>query len=293
VAQTQALKRRVRSVKNAKQITKALEVVAASRMRRVQAAVGHSRQYGDIAAEIIRRVAPSQEAQQHPYFKQIEEKANTLYIVFSSDRGQAGAFNSNIFHLATNAMHEDRQAGQTSSVIVFGKKGARFFARLKNINLLGTYVDVEDNPETNVFAPVIETIENGFENGDFSRVNLVFTQFVSALNQKATIKQLLPVSVPESEATDESESTTVYEFEPDLEAVINEALQLYLEAQLMQARIESAASEYAMRMIAMGNANRNAGDLIDSLTLELNAARQASITQEIAEITGGAEALNG
>jgi F-type H+-transporting ATPase subunit gamma len=289
MAQDQVLKRRVRSVRNAKQITKALEVVAASRMRRVQAAVEHSRQYGNIAAEIIRRVAPSQEAQQHPYFKQSEEKGNTLYVVFTSDRGQAGAFNSNIFHLVTNSMHEDRQAGQTPSVVVFGKKGSRFFARLKNINLLGTYVDVEDNPETNVFAPVIETIENGFENGGFNKVNLVFTEFVSALNQKARIRQLLPVTVPES--TDQNESTMVYEFEPDLESVIDEALQLYLEAQLMQARIESAASEHSMRMIAMGNANRNAGDLIDSLTLELNAARQAAITQEIAEITGGTAAI--
>jgi F-type H+-transporting ATPase subunit gamma len=289
MAQDQILKRRVRSVKNAKQITKALEVVAASRMRRVQAAVEHSRQYGNIAAEIIRRVAPSQEAQQHPYFKQTEKAGNTLYIVFTSDRGQAGAFNSNIFHLATNSMHEDRQAGHTSSVVVFGKKGSRFFARLKNINLLGTYVDVEDNPETNVFAPVIETIENGFENGDFNTVNLVFTEFVSALNQKARIRQLLPVTVPES--TDQNESTMVYEFEPDLESVIDEALQLYLEAQLMQSRIESAASEHSMRMVAMGNANRNAGDLIDSLTLELNAARQAAITQEIAEITGGSAAI--
>jgi F-type H+-transporting ATPase subunit gamma len=290
MAQDQVLKRRVRSVKNAKQITKALEVVAASRMRRVQAAVEHSRQYGNIAAEIIRRVAPSQEAQQHPYFKQAEVKTNALYIVFTSDRGQAGAFNSNIFHLVTNAMHEDRQAGLSSSVIVFGRKGSRFFARIKNINLLGTYQDIEDNPETNVFAPVIETIESDFENGDFGTVNIVFTEFVSALNQKAQIRQLLPVTVPED--ADENEKTTVYEFEPDLEAVIEEALRLYLEAQLMQARIESAASEHSMRMVAMGNANRNASDLIDALTLELNAARQATITQEIAEITGGAAAIN-
>src|SRR5438309_6981723 len=139
-AQEQTLKRRIRSVKNAKQITKALEVVAASRMRRVQSAVASSRAYGDIAASIIAKIAPSQEAKQHPYFQKADN-ANTLYIIFTSDRGQAGAFNSNIFHLVTSAMQQDRQADHTPSVIVFGKKGARFFAKLQNIKLLSAYED--------------------------------------------------------------------------------------------------------------------------------------------------------
>jgi F-type H+-transporting ATPase subunit gamma len=295
VAQEQVLKRRVRSVKNAKQITKALEVVAAGRMRKVQAAVANSRAYGNLADAIIRRVAPSQEAQQHPYFKPAPEKPKKLYIVFTSDRGQAGAFNSNILHLVTDAIHADKQAGQEPSVIVFGKKGARFFARVHDVNLLGAYTDVEDIPETNVFAPVIESIENGISNGDFNSVVVVYTQFVSALVQKAQAKQLLPITVPEPttavEGNNDGVDNKVYEFEPSLESVLEEALRLYFEATLMQARIESAASEHSMRMIAMGNANRNAGDLIDSLTLELNATRQAAITQEIAEITGGAAAI--
>jgi F-type H+-transporting ATPase subunit gamma len=284
VAQEQALKRRVRSVKNAKQITKALEVVAAARMRRVQTAVGHARSYGNIAASIIRRIAPSQEAQQHPYFKP-SDNAKKLYIVFTSDRGQAGAFNSNIFHAVTNDMEEN----SSSSVIVFGRKGARFFSRLNGINLLGAYEDVADTPATNVFAPILETLAKGFEAGDFDSVVLVYTEFLSALTQKIKLAPLLPITLPEDAA--EEESRTVYEFEPSLESVLEEALRLYFESQLMQARIESAASEHAMRMVAMGNANRNAGDLIETLTLELNATRQAAITQEIAEITGGAAAI--
>jgi F-type H+-transporting ATPase subunit gamma len=286
VAQVHGLKRRIRSVKNAKQITKALEVVAASRMRRVQAAVERSRTFGNIAASIIRRVAPSQEAQQHPYFKAASNDKK-LYIVFTSDRGQAGAFNSNILHASTKAMEADNN---NSSVIVFGKKGARFFSHLAGINLLGTYQDIADIPESNIFAPVLETIEKGFNAGDFSSVVLVYTEFVSALAQKVKLSPLLPITLPED--TPEEENKIVYEFEPNLEAVLEEALRLYFESQLMQARIESAASEHAMRMVAMGNANRNAGDLIDGLTLELNATRQAAITQEIAEITGGAAAIS-
>jgi F-type H+-transporting ATPase subunit gamma len=285
VAQEQGLKRRIRSVKNAKQITKALEVVAASRMRRVQAAVTRARAYGNIAASIIRRVAPSQEAQQHPYFKE-SNNDKKLYIVFTSDRGQAGAFNSNILHATTQAMEDDNNG---SSVIVFGKKGARFFSHISGINLLGAYQDIADTPDSNVFAPVLESIEKGFNAGDFSSVVLVYTEFISALAQKVKLGPLLPITLPED--APEEENKTVYEFEPNLETVLEEALRLYFESQLMQARIESAASEHAMRMVAMGNANRNAGDLIDSLTLELNATRQAAITQEIAEITGGAAAI--
>jgi F-type H+-transporting ATPase subunit gamma len=285
MAQEQTLKRRIRSVKNAKQITKALEVVAASRMRKVQSAVAHARAYGDIAASIIRRVVPSQEAQQHPYFRQ-SSGDKKLYIVFTSDRGQAGAFNSNIFHAVT----ADMQDSGSSSVVVFGRKGARFFSHLTGINFLGAYEDIADNPEINVFAPVLETIDNGFNAGDFDSVVIIYTEFVSALTQKVKVAPLLPISLPE-EVEQTAESKKVYEFEPSLEAVLEEALRLYFESQLMQARIESAASEHAMRMIAMGNANRNAGDLIDSITLELNATRQANITQQIAEITGGAAAI--
>jgi F-type H+-transporting ATPase subunit gamma len=289
VAQEQALKRRIRSVKNAKQITKALEVVAAARMRRVKSAVDNARAYAAAAAFIIKRVAPSQEALTHAYFKQPANNKK-LFIVFTSDRGQAGAFNSNILHAVSKAIEEDRGG---SSVIVFGKKGARFFSHISDINLLGTYQDVADIPDTNVFASVLDTIEKGMENGDFSSVVLVYTEFISALSQKVKLSQLLPVALPETaEQTEpEKEDHTVYEFEPNLEVVLEEALRLYFESQLMQARIESAASEHAMRMVAMGNANKNASELIDTITLELNATRQAGITQQIAEITGGAAAI--
>jgi F-type H+-transporting ATPase subunit gamma len=283
MAQTRTLQRRLRSVRNAKQITKALEVVAASRMRRVVSLVEGSRTYGELAAAVMARIAANPEAHILPYFSPDASKP-PLYVVITSDRGQAGAFNSNIFHLTADAFRQEHGRPQ---LVVFGRKGSRFFSRIKDVDLRGTYQDLADVPEANVFAPAMEMIINGLSKGEIGKVVIVYTQFVSSLVQKAAAIQLLPVDLPQEAGQDQK----VYEFEPDISDVLEEGIRLYLEARLMQAKVESAASEHAMRMIAMGNANRNASDLIDNLTLELNATRQAAITQEIAEITGGAAAI--
>ncbi len=283
MAQTRTLQRRIRSVKNAKQITKALEVVAASRMRKVVGAVSGSRTYGELASEIMQRIAPSPEAKTKPYFSPPADKPS-LFIIITSDRGQAGAFNSNILNLALSSFKAEKH---TPRVVVYGRKGNRFLSHISGIDLVGAYEDLQDRPEANVFAPVISMIERGINEAEFGKIFLIYTQFVSSLSQKATQEQLLPVDLSQVEQT----ASKVYEFEPELSNVLQEAIKLYLEAKLLQAKIESAASEHAMRMVAMGNANRNASDLIDNLTLELNATRQAAITQEIAEITGGAAAV--
>jgi F-type H+-transporting ATPase subunit gamma len=291
MAQTKTLQRRIRSVKNAGQITKALEVVAASRMRRISEYVLKSRMYAELAASIMRRIAPSEEAKLNPCFRTNDAKTK-LYVVFNSDRGQAGAFNSNIFNAVNNAILEDRQKGLSAAVVVFGRKGTHHFARINDIELVGAYEDVPDMPEANYFASVLELMQHGFRDGKYAGVDLFYTEFRSSLNQQATRVQLLPISPEVIEAATPEEDTkhAVFEFEPDIEAVLEEGLRLYFESKIMQARIESATSEYAMRMVAMGNANRNASDLVESLTLEMNSLRQAAITQEIAEITGGAEA---
>jgi F-type H+-transporting ATPase subunit gamma len=283
MAQTRTLQRRIRSVKNAKQITKALEVVAASRMRKVVQLVEGSRTYGELAAAVMARIAANPEAQNLPYFSPTTDRP-PLYIILTSDRGQAGAFNSNIFHLVHASLKEEKSRPQ---IIVFGRKGSRFFSRINDIDLVGTFEDLADVPEVNVFAPAMEIIINGMANSQFSKVVVVYTQFISSLTQKATAIQMLPVDLTQAETM----PGKVYEFEPDITDVIDEGVRLYLEARLMQAKVESAAAEHAMRMVAMGNANRNASDLIDNLTLEFNATRQAAITQEIAEITGGMAAI--
>ncbi len=285
MAQTQALTRRIRSVKNARQITKALEVVAASRMRRVVEAVERARQYGQMADDIMRRIAGNPEAGQQAFFAATPDSQASLYIIFTSDRGQAGAFNSNVFHLALAQLREEKIKPQ---IVVFGRKGARFFSKFHNAELVGAYEGIEDVPDVNVFAPLAEMLNDRLAAGSLGRVIVVYTQFLSSLSQKASSFQLLPI---DCQAEGQAVDSTVYEFEPDIKDVMPEAIRLFFEARLLQARIESAAAEQAMRMVAMGNATKNANELIEDLTLELNATRQAAITQEIAEITGGAEAI--
>ncbi len=285
MAQERELKRRIRSVKNAKQITKALEVVAASRMRKVVGLVAGARSYGELAASIMQNIARNPEAATHPFFQPAGDKP-TLYVHVGSDRGQAGAFNSNLHNLAVGLFKEEKNRPQ---VVAFGRKATRYFAHLAGIDLRGTYEDIADVPDPNVFAPTIELIREEMTNGSIGKVVIISTQFISSLSQKAVAYQLFPIDL--NQANTPEEQNKVYEFEPEISNVLDEAIRIYAEAKLMQAKIESSASEQAMRMVAMGNANRNATDLIDNLTLELNATRQAAITQEIAEITGGAAAI--
>lgn len=289
MAQTQTLKRRLRSVHNARQITKAMEMVAAARMRRVQAVINQSREYNDMAVSLMRHFSGSYEAKLHPFFQTRSTGCN-LYVIYSSDRGLAGAFNTNVFHVARKAFEKDKADGIESHLIVLGKKGANFFSKIRELTLLGDYVNLADNLPANFFAPIISTITPAMREGKCRSVNLIYTEFRSTMVQQAKILQLLPVQLPEPDKKSPADSI-VYEFEPSVEAALERALRLYIESALIRARIESSVSEYAMRMMSMNNAHRNAGDLIDNLTLELNASRQAIITQEIAEITGGSEAI--
>lgn len=287
MASTQILKRRIRSVRSTRQITKAMELVAASRMRRVQEAAKSSRAYAELAYAIMHRVAGTADLKSNPLFALNGKTKQRLYVVFTSDRGLAGAFNSNVLSTTIRAIQEDEKAGIKSSVIVFGRKGSHFFARISKVELVGAYEGVDDIPEPSVFAPVMETVFEGVKSGRFDAVEIIYTAFESTLNQKVKRLPLLPITLPEEAAKDGK----VYEFEPSPEVVLERAANLYLDSQFMQAKVESAASEHAMRMMAMSNATRNAGDLIEDYTLELNATRQAAITQEIAEITGGAAAI--
>ena len=291
MASIQILKRRVRSVRNTQQITKAMELVAASKMRRVQEAAMRTRIYSDATMDIVRRLSASPEAKRHLYFTPAATKS-TLYIIFNSDSGLAGAFNSNIFNAAVKAFVADKAAGIQPLVIAFGRKGSHHFSHATNLSLVGDYEGVADDPDVNVFAPVLETIEDGIKTAKFSRVDIIYTQFVSTMVQQVAVQPLLPI-VPASQTTETENqpASMVFEFEPDVQSVLDSALRLYFESSLRRARVESAASEHAMRMLSMNSANRNAGDLIDNLTLELNATRQAAITQEMAEIIGGADAI--
>ncbi len=286
MASTQILKRRVRSVKSTRQITKAMELVAASKLRKAQTRAEDSKAYAELALKIMANIARQSDAKTHPLFKARSATGKVLYIVFGSDRGLAGSLNSNI--LSSFSRHASTiNKSSDVDVIAIGRKPASYFARLKNIQLVASYENLGDEPDPASFGPLINTLL-GEGSKAYKTVYIIYTSFVSTLSQKVIVEQLLPIELPNQATQLENKS---YEFEPSTQEVLSNVGQLFIDARIVQAHIESTASEHAMRMVAMNNATKSAGDLIDGLTLELNSRRQAAITQEIAEITSGAEAL--
>lgn len=291
MASTIVLKQRIKSVKGTRQITKAMQLVSASKMRRAQDYAFRSRAYRDLAYELLARLSAINEVEQQPLFTKRPVKSR-LYIVITSNSGLAGAYNANVLKLLAKAIKTDQDTKVASRVIVIGSKGAQFVRRLHGVELLAVYNDFKDQPTANDVRPILNTLMNEYKDENVDEVSLIYTKFKSNIVQEAQALQLLPASasdIPEAVA----DVAVITNFEPDGETVIDQITVRLVEAQLWQALLESLASEHSMRMLAMKNATDNAKDLIDDYTLELNTARQAAITQELAEITGGAEALNG
>lgn len=289
MASTIVLKQRIKSVKGTRQITKAMQLVSASKMRRAQDYAFRSRAYRDLAYELLARLSAINEVGQQPLFKKRPVK-NHLYILVTSNTGLAGAYNANVLKLLTKAITVDRDSKISSQVIVIGKRGAQFVRRLKDVDLLAVYSDFGDQPTANDVRPILNTLMDAYKDESVDEVSLIYTIFRSNILQEAKALQLLPASaeeIPEMAADVQSISN----FEPDVEIVVDQITVRLVEAQIWQALLESLASEHSMRMLAMKNATDNAKDIIDDYTLELNTARQAAITQELAEITGGAEAM--
>lgn len=289
MANTITLKRRIGSVKNTKQITKAMELVAASKMRRAQEFAQRSRHYRIAAYSLLTRLSRITEVDDHPLFTKRPVKRR-LYVVVTSNQGLAGAYDSNIIKLMTRSIKADRDSKIASNVIVIGKKGANFLRNIEGVNLIGVYTDISDQPTANELRPLLNTITEQYGDGEVDEVKLIYTEFKSNLVQIASSLQVLPASFEETEE-DMSDIGNVA-FEPSPQAVLDNVAMRLIEVQIWQAILESFASEHSMRMMAMKNATDNASDLIDDLTLAFNTARQAAITQELAEITGGVEALS-
>jgi len=289
VASTIILKRRIKSISGTRQITKAMELVSASKLRRAQEHAQRSRDYRNLAYDILKRLNSISEVESQPLFKRREVK-NKLYIIVTSNTGLAGAYNANILKLLTEGLQRDQDHNIKSHVITVGSKGAQFVRRLHNVELLGVYPPFGDKPSANDIRPILNTLIEQYKDELVDDVQLLYTDFKSTVVQHSVSLQLLPAPLP---AEDEAVSTNpVSTFEPDVETVIEQVTTRLVEAQIWQGVLESLASEHAMRMLATKNATDNANDLIDDYTLELNTARQAAITQELAEISGGAEALN-
>jgi F-type H+-transporting ATPase subunit gamma len=288
MASTQQLKRRIGSVKNTKQITKAMELVAASKMRKATEAAHRGRAYRQAAHSMLSRLATVTEISEHPLYKTRDIKTR-LYVVITSDRGLAGAYNANIIKMLTRAAQEDRKSGVKTEVIIVGKRGAQFLRRVEHIDIVAAYTEFADHPTANDIRPILDTVTDLYSNAKVDEVKLLYTEHKSNILQEAMQISILPAQF-EAEDTDEQTLNDVT-FEPSVQEVLDNVTERLMEVQIWQALLESIASEHSMRMLSMKNATDNATDIISDLTLEFNTARQAKITQELAEITGGAEAM--
>jgi F-type H+-transporting ATPase subunit gamma len=281
MAAQQGIKRRIRSVSNTRQITKAMQLVAASKLRRAQEASLNARAYAEAAANLLTVLSSAPETGCSPLFEQRPVK-NALTVLITSDRGLAGGYNSNVIR-AFSTLATSQKA--TYSVASVGKYAGRYAARVSDIEQIAAYpMDVKDI-SLELAQPLLTEAIELFLTGKVDVVNVVYTKLISTVRQEVQTVQLLPIAyVP-------NETGVVRTLEPSPEELLEFAAKRLLEARVSQALLDARASEQASRMLAMKNATDNAGELIDDLTLAFNNARQAAITQELAEISAGAEAI--
>lgn len=287
MASTIILKRRISSIKGTRQITKAMQLVSASKLRKAQDYALRSQDYHRLAVDLMSRLSVVEGIENQPLFEKRNVK-NSLYVVLTSNSGLAGAYNSNILRLLTGELEADKRKGVKSHVIAIGNKGAHYVRRIGSVDLLAFYPSFGDQPTANDLRPLLNTIVDSYRDKSVDSVKLLYTVYKNTLSQEAVSTSVLPAEKLENEGP----QSKITNFEPDPESVVDEIATRLIEAELWQAVLEALASEHAMRMVAMKNATDNAGDLIDDYTLELNTVRQASITQELAEISGGVEALS-
>lgn len=289
MASTRQLKGRIRSVKSTRQITKAMELVAASKMRRAQDAAKATDPYSTIAHELLTRLAQDGVTKIHPLYQTRQKVKNRLLVIVTSNRGLAGAYNSNILKEYISRLKEDDEKNILTSVIAIGNKGAQLATRLKNDHVVAVYNDLLDNPTGPSLKAVTQLMIAQFINQEIDQVEVIYTEYINSMTQTVTTKTLLPAGFTPSETVEQS--LLEASFEPNSDEVLEAATIRLIEAQLFQAILDSIASEHSMRMLAMKNATDNANNLVEDLTLEMNKVRQASITQELAEISGGVEAM--
>jgi len=264
-----------------------MQLVAASKMRRAQEATKASAPYTLAARELLTALSTHTSVKNHPAFVSRPVKTR-LMIVIASDKGLAGAYNSNVVRVYTNELKADDKAGIKNTTITIGRKAAQFVARIKDTEVLGAYEELADRPDGRELRAVLDSARSLFSSGKVDAVDIIYTDFVSSITQEAKVIRVLPAGF---EPATEPRVARDVTYEPSTEEVLDGITYRLVGAQIFQALLDSRASEHSMRMMAMKNATDNASDLIDDLTLEMNKARQGAITQELAEISGGVEAL--
>ncbi|MGE5173804.1 MAG: ATP synthase F1 subunit gamma [Betaproteobacteria bacterium] len=281
------IKRKITSVKKTQQITKAMKMVAAAKLRRAQDRVIAARPYSRKMLAVIANLAGRVERAQHPLLAKREPKKVKL-VVLTSDRGLCGAYNTNILRKAVEAVRQFKAEGKEVKVNVVGRKGRDFFRKRPAYTLGKVWSDL-GMIDYEKAADVGKNIVERFSAGETDEVYLLYNEFKSVIQQKVTLEKLLPVEPP-AEA-DPFMAAVDYLYEPSAESILGSILPKHIEVQVFRAMLESQASEMGARMTAMDSATRNAKDMIERLTLKFNKQRQAAITKEISEIVGGAEAL--
>lgn len=283
MASARDIRRRIKSIKSTQQITKAMKMVAAAKLRKSQERVIASRPFAGKIKEVLARLAVSNSGVSHPLLE-VRPVKSILYVIITADRGLCGGYNANILRKA----HNELSALENVSLTTIGRKGRDYFRR-RGFDIKTEFVGIGEEIPFSLAREISQILINYYEKQVFDEVYLVFTEFVSAMTQRPTTMKLLPAEPP---AEGEGSARVDYIYEPSPEELLNELLPTYVETTIYRALLESKASELGAKMTAMSSATEAAADLIDRLTLSLNRARQAAITKEISEIVGGANALD-
>lgn len=286
MASLRDIKRRIVSVKSTQKITRAMKMVAASKLRRAQDVIGKARPYAHLMRDMVTRLAARAELDRHPILRRGTGAGAIAMIVVTSDRGLCGGFNSSIVNGALRTIAEDFGERDVELTVV-GRKGLELLKR-RDCSIDRSHTDVLDGPVSDAARDIIAEAVADFSTGRYDEVHCLYNEFRSAISQQMTLEQLLPFETPEAEVGD---TTVDYIYEPSVGVVFEALLTKHMEIQMQRILYESAASEHGARMTAMDSATTNAGEIIDHLTLKYNRARQDSITRELIEVVSGSEAL--
>lgn len=286
MAGTKEIRTKIKSVKSTQKITKAMEKVAASKLRRTQVRMAAARPYADKMHDVIANLFKAQPEYRHPFLESREVR-RVGYIVVTTDRGLCGGLNVNTFRLLVPELRQWREKGVEADLCLIGAKGVQFFRRL-DVNVVAATTHLGENPQVSALLGAITVMLDAYKEGRIDRLFLVHNSFLNTMSQKPAVHTLLPAEAPAAESLP---TNWDYLYEPGAEELLDDVLTRYIETQVYRAAVENVACEMAAKMVAMKAATDNAGKLIDQLQLDYNKARQAGITQEIAEIVGGAAAV--
>lgn len=288
MAGAKEIRTKISSINKTRKITRAMEMVAASKMRKTQERMRASKPYASKIYEVVKHIARANSEYRHPFMNE-REVSRIGVIVVTSDRGLCGGLNANLLRETVRSVRTWKEQGKEIDVAVIGRKGLAFFKRVGG-HILGSVEHLGDTPSVSDFIGVVKIMLDAYYNGSIDALHIVYNEFVNTMTQKPTVKQLLPLPKSENDSKDMGHHWD-YIYEPDAKELLDDLLERYIELQVYQGVVENIACEQAAKMIAMKNATDNAGDLIKEFQLAYNKARQAAITQELAEIVGGADAL--